>query len=173
MKNSITAGLLLLSAFLISCQQNEKEPLSQVIERGLQRATGQALLMAKELESQEGAFPRSTNPDGTLMTSDYHWWCSGFFPGELWYLYENNPTEELKRFAELYTDRVEEYKNVTYTHDIGFVLNCSFGNGYRLTGNPHYADVMVTGSNSLITRYDERVAPYAPGILIPISGNFR
>ncbi len=157
MKNSITAGLLLITTLFMGCQQNEKEPLSQVIERGLQRATEQAILMAKELENQEGVLPRSTNPDGTLMTSDYHWWCSGFFPGELWYLYENNPTEELKKFAALYTDRVEDYKNVTYTHDIGFVLNCSFGNGYRLTGNPHYADVMVTGSNSLISRYNEQV----------------
>ena len=37
------------------------------------------------------------------------------------------------------------------------MLYCSYGNGYRLTGKPEYKDVMLTGANSLATRYDERV----------------
>ena len=73
------------------------------------------------------------------------------------YLYENNPTPELKKYAEMYTDRVEEVKNITYSHDVGFMLYCSYGNGYRLTGKPEYKDVMLTGANSLATRFDERV----------------
>ena len=95
--------------------------------------------------------------DGKLETSDYSWWCCGFFPGELWYLYENTPTEELKKYAEMYTDRIEEVKNITYSHDVGFMLNCSYGNGLRLTGNPAYKEVLITGANSLATRYNPRV----------------
>ena len=72
-------------------------------------------------------------------------------------MYENTPTDELKRYAELYTERVESAKDMTTTHDLGFMLYCSFGNGYRLAKNPHYLEVMTVGAESLATRYDERV----------------
>lgn len=128
-----------------------------MIERGLDVATQQALLMAKSLEDQEGRFPKTIKPDGTLETGGYSWWCSGFFPGELWYLYENNPTPELKKYAELYTARVEPAKNLTNTHDLGFMLYCSFGNGLRITGNPAYKDILITGAHSLATRYNPTI----------------
>lgn len=131
--------------------------MKQVVERGLNRATEQALLMAKELENQVDRLPKTINKKGELATSGYGWWCSGFFPGELWYLYENNPNETMKRYAESYTDRVEKAKNITDNHDVGFMINCSFGNGYRLTQNPRYKEVMITGANSLATRYNPNI----------------
>ncbi len=151
-------ALFFLTALCIALAGcNNQEPMSSVIERGLNVATEQAILMAKELENQEGRFPKTIKPDGTLETSGYGWWCSGFFPGELWYLYENNPTPELEKYAKLYTDRVEPAKNLTNTHDLGFMLFCSFGNGYRITHDPHYRDVLITGAHSLATRYDPTV----------------
>jgi hypothetical protein len=33
-------------------------------------------------------FPQSTNPDGSPRDMKSEWWCSGFFGGSLWYLYE-------------------------------------------------------------------------------------
>lgn len=157
MKTNFSAFFLIASIALFSCQSTNEEALSAVIERGLQVSTEQAVLMAAELENQEGRLPKTIKPDGTLETSDYGWWCSGFFPGELWYLYENNPTPELKRYAELYTDRVEPAKFLTNTHDLGFMLNCSFGNGYRLTGRPSYKEVMEVGAHSLATRYNPTI----------------
>lgn len=153
-------GLLsLFSAAIIlsACNGTKQEPLSSVIDRGLQVSTEQALLMAKDLENQDGKLPKAIGKDGKLQTSDYHWWCCGFFPGELWYLYENNPTPELKKYAEMYTARVEEVKNITYSHDVGFMLNCSYGNGFRITGDTAYQSVLITGANSLATRYDSIV----------------
>ncbi|MCD8267148.1 MAG: glycoside hydrolase family 88 protein [Parabacteroides sp.] len=158
MNKFLSYGVFAFTVLLSSCDsQPKQEPLADVIDRGLKASTEQALLMAKELENQEGRLPKTINKEGTLETSDYSWWCSGFFPGELWYLYENDPTPELKKYAEMYTDRVEEVKNITYSHDVGFMLNCSYGNGYRLTGKPKYKEVMLTGANSLATRFDERV----------------
>lgn len=152
--------LFLIAAFAIllpACSSNKSEPVSDVIKRGLDVATQQSLLMAKTLENEEGRMPRTIGKDGKLQTSNIYWWCSGFFPGELWYLYENQPAEELKKYAELYTQRIEDVKNVTNSHDVGFMLYCSFGNGYRITGNPAYKDVMVTGANSLITRFNPTI----------------
>ena len=130
--------------------------MAEVIERGLEVSKRQAVFLAKEVENQKGRLPR-TYEGGELKTSDYRAWISGFFPGVLWYLYENTPTDELKRYAELYTERVESAKDMTTTHDLGFMLYCSFGNGYRLAKNPYYLEVMTVGAESLTTRYDERV----------------
>jgi hypothetical protein len=57
----------------------------------------------------------------------------------------------------MYTDRVEPAKRVTNTHDLGFMLYCSFGQGYRLTGNRHYLDVIKEGTQSLLTRWNDRL----------------
>ena len=132
------------------------EPMTSVVERGLKAATDHAINMAKVLENQKGRFPKSIK-NGELETTDYSWWCSGFFPGELWYLYENTPTPELKRYAEMFTEQVEKAKNIKYSHDLGFMINCSFGNGYRLTGNEKYKEIMLTGANSLYSRYRPNV----------------
>ena len=143
-------GLCLLS----SCVgQPKAEPMDSVISRGLDRAAEQAVLMAKELENTEGRLPKSIK-DGKLETSNCYWWCSGFFPGELWYLYEYTQKPELKKYAELYTDRLEKVQYVTTSHDVGFMLYCSYGNGLRLTGNKQYRDVLVQGARSLSTRYN-------------------
>lgn len=150
----IAVPACLLSSCVVSIKE---EALPDVLERGLKRSVEQALLMAKELEDKEGRLPKTIAPDGTLETSSYAWWCSGFFPGELWLLYEDHPTAELKKYAELYTARVEPAKDLTNTHDLGFMLYCSFGNGYRITGNPEYKNTLLTGANSLATRYNPEI----------------
>lgn len=40
---------------------------------------------------------------------------------------------------------------------MGFKVYTSFGNGYRLTGNPHYKDVLLQAATTLTTRYKEKV----------------
>lgn len=145
----------ILTGFLFAPNKQE-EPLSGVIERGLNVSRQQTLLLAKELEAKENRLPK-TYENGVLQTANYKSWISGFFPGVLWYLYEDTPTEELKKYAELYTLRVMPAKDMTSTHDLGFMLYCSFGNGYRLTGNKSYMDVMKVGAESLASRYNDKV----------------
>ena len=91
-------------------------------------------------------FPQSTNPDGSPrnMTSD--WWCSGFFGGSLWYLYEFTKDPKWKEAAEKWTMAVEKEQYNTGTHDLGFMLYCPFGNGYRLTQNETYKNIMLNGN---------------------------
>ncbi len=157
MKNYLMAALVLLGMIVpttSSARSKKVEPIQDVVERGLQTATMHAINMAKSLEP--GRFPTSIK-NGKLKTSDYSWWCSGFFPGELWYLYENTPTPELKQYAEQFTAAVERAKNIKYSHDLGFMINCSYGNGYRLTGNEKYKEVMLTAANSLYSRYKPHI----------------
>ena len=148
--------LMLLVALFPMRSMAQEEPMSQVIESGLKRATSQSMLLANSLKDRKDQLPR-TYENGKLQTCRYDHWVSGFFPGVLWMLYENNGDEQLRHFAELYTNRVEPAKKLTNTHDLGFMLYCSFGQGYRITGNKHYLDVINEGTQSLLTRWNSKL----------------
>lgn len=136
---------------------SDKEALLSIVDSALAFAEKQSLLMAQKYENQEGRLPRSYE-NGEDISSDSRWWCSGFYPGVLWYLYENDKNPEILKYAKLYTDRVEREKYTTDNHDVGFMLYCSFGNGLRLTGDEHYKEVLLTGgAKSLATRYNANV----------------
>lgn len=150
--------LWLVSVLLlpIGLSAQETETLEQMIERGMNRAVTQSLFLAKTLESMPDLLPRTYENDA-LQTIRYDHWVSGFFPGVLWQLYEYTEDKELRRYAEMMTARVEPAKKMTVTHDLGFMLYCSFGQGYRLTGNQHYLDVINEGTQSLLTRWNPKL----------------
>ncbi|MFB0946677.1 MAG: unsaturated chondroitin disaccharide hydrolase [Oceanospirillaceae bacterium] len=102
-------------------------------------------------------FPQSTKPDGTPDNRKSDWWCSGFFGGSLWYLYEANQEDKWEKAAHDWTIAVEKEQYNTGTHDLGFMIYCPFGNGYRLTENEAYKPVMLTAAKSLSTRFDPKV----------------
>ena len=142
------AGLaVLLSSY------KQPEGMKSVVERGLSRSVEQAEYLAKSMESDNDSLPRSYTDRTGLIKSNSHWWCSGFFPGVLWYLYEAKGSPNLKRYAEIYTQRVADQQYTTDNHDVGFILMCSFGNGYRLTQTPSYVPILLKGAQSLSTRF--------------------
>jgi unsaturated chondroitin disaccharide hydrolase len=102
-------------------------------------------------------FPQSTNPDGSPRNMKSNWWCSGFFGGSLWHIYEFNKDSKWKEAAHKWTMAVEKEQYNTRTHDLGFMIYCPFGNGYRLTKNEAYKPIMLTGAKSLSTRFDPKV----------------
>ena len=151
-KRLILAFLFLLS-FSPLWGQTADESLEAMIERGLGRAGEQALILADNLKGKPDALPK-TFEKGELRLTSYRGWVSGFFPGELWMLYEATGNDDYKALAQAFTERVEPAKKMTSTHDLGFMLYCSYGNGWRLTGNPHYLEVIQEGTESLLTRWN-------------------
>lgn len=131
--------------------------MNEVINRGLSVAVTHSKAMAASLIDKEGRLPRSINKDGVLTTSGSKWWTSGFFPGQLWYVYEATKDDSLKHYAEKFTDRIKSEQYTTDNHDVGFMLYCSYGNGYRLTGNAEYKKVLLQGAQSLDTRFRSAV----------------
>ena len=97
--------------------------------------------------------PRNSEPDGTLNLVPSKDWTSGFFPGELWFLYEYTQNNFWKKKAQKHTDMLEKEKLNGSTHDMGFKVYCSFGNGYRLTQDEHYKEVLLQSARTLATRF--------------------
>lgn len=142
-----------IAAVLSSGCDHPPDRLQEEIIGSLDIAVEQYKAMALSLENKAGQLPKSYDSDGKLITCNPDWWVSGFFPGSLWYLYEYSGDNALKKMAEEYTGRVEEQQYNTGTHDVGFMIYCSFGNGYRITQNEYYRDVILTASKTLSTRY--------------------
>lgn len=101
--------------------------------------------------------PQSVLPDGRLRDMPSSWWCSGFFGGSLWYLFEYTKNEQWKNSANIWSMAIQKEQYNTSTHDLGFMLYCPFGNGYRLTGNQAYKQIMLHGAESLSTRFNPQV----------------
>lgn len=86
-------------------------------------------------------------------------WASGFYPGSLWYLYEYARDQKWpdaqawRARAETWTAGLESQQFNSSHHDTGFVMFDSYGNGYRLTGNPAYLPILNRTAQSLASRY--------------------
>lgn len=153
MNKSLIASALAVLAFACAPKEGSME---KIVTHALDRSVEQYMKMAETLLPQDSLLPR-TFVNGELITSGSEWWCSGFFPGSLWYLYEYSGNDSLLEYAKKFTARVEKEKYTTSNHDVGFILNCSFGNGLRLTGDSSYAGVLVTGAGSLSTRFSDHI----------------
>ncbi|HOB84549.1 MAG TPA: glycoside hydrolase family 88 protein [Bacteroidales bacterium] len=151
-------NILLISVILIvvsSC--NKPKTIDKIIDESLAFSMKQYSLMYDVMKEKPDLLPRTLDTTGALVTAKSNWWTSGFFPGSLWYLYEYSKDVKFREAAEAMTSRIEKEKDNTGTHDLGFMLYCSFGNGLRLTSNESYRDVLLTGAQSLITRYHPNI----------------
>ncbi len=102
-------------------------------------------------------FPRATGPDGRWKEVPITDWTSGFFPGTLWYQYEYTEDTQYRDAAHRWTAKLEPIQFFTENHDIGFMIFSSFGNGYRLTGEPSYRDILLQAARTATLRYDPTV----------------
>lgn len=150
-KKTLIISLVLLACFASSACAVSKG-MKKVVDEALDFSVKQSMSMFSEMQGQVGILPR-TAKDGKMITCESPWWTSGFYPGTLWYCYEYSNDPQVRAAAEEMTSRVEKQKYTTSNHDVGFIINCSFGNGYRLTHNEAYREVIETAAKSLSTRF--------------------
>lgn len=121
-------------------------------DRVMNVATQQALAMHSELDNDR--MPRTLDSDSTLLTSGIEWWCSGFFPGTLWNIYRYNGNDTVLRAAIDETAKLLPILHGVTDHDIGFQVNCSFGEGFKLTAEPDYKRMMLNAADTLAARFN-------------------
>ena len=71
----------------------------------------------------------------------------------MWYMYELTNDNKWKDLGIKYTETLDSIKYLKWHHDVGFMIYCSYGNAYRLTGNPAYKDVIIETAKSLSSRF--------------------
>ncbi|WP_315815774.1 glycoside hydrolase family 88 protein [Paraflavitalea speifideaquila] len=149
-------GTLLLTGLISLCllSFNKGGNDAPFINDNFTYAGKQLKNMLKETGPAKNAFPRSINAGGKLVTTNMYDWTPGFFPGSLWYTFEYSKDPALKTAALHWTEQLEPLKTFTEHHDLGFMMYCSYGNAYRLTGNKKYKDILVQSAHSLSTRFN-------------------
>ena len=133
-----------------------RQQLRVSLKKALDVAVAHEKAQAETLFDRADEMPK-TFEKGELVTANIRWWTSGFFPGSLWLLYEHTGDDKLREYAEHFTARLESLKDYRGTHDLGFMVFCSYGNGYRLTGNEAYKEIINEASASLATRFNPTV----------------
>jgi unsaturated chondroitin disaccharide hydrolase len=156
---TITAIIILI--INIGCASSKKvvyEPdkgLLKTIDQNFTLASNQYKLLAKNLPADK--FPKTYFPaTGKYEFSNSGWWCSGFYSGTLLYLYEQTKDTALYNEAMRNLKVLEKEKNNTTTHDLGFMMYCSFGNAKRIAPKPEYNDIILTSARSLSTRFNPK-----------------
>ncbi len=154
MKKSLIVSLCLIVLATHAQQVDQKQ-----VWQGVEKQT-ELLLTAIPLAKNGNnnlVSPRSLDAKGNLVLTQAVKWISGFFPGELWYLYEYTGDPKWQQQARTFTANIEKEKYNGGTHDMGFKIYCSFGNGYRLTKDEAYKAVIIKAAQTLSTRFNPTV----------------
>lgn len=146
----------LLFGFLIPGSNAQAQSGKALLKNDIAVAEEQYREMLKDSRDLT-RFPRTTAPDGARKYTGVGDWTGGFFPGSLWYIYEFTGKTEWKDAAQRWTEALAKGQYNTVHHDVGFVMYCSYGNGYRLTKNPEYKKVLLQSAESLSSRFDPKV----------------
>jgi unsaturated chondroitin disaccharide hydrolase len=151
--------LTTLPSILLAASSTASKPATpaapELIAENIAYAAAQYTRLLERLKDTD-RYPRSFE-HGRLRLVRPTDWTSGFLPGSLWYLFEATGDTRWRDAAQRYTEGLEELKDHKGTHDLGFMLYCSYGNGLRLTGDPKYREVLLTGAESLSTRFNPKV----------------
>lgn len=126
------------------------------IKKEFKFAGEQVNYMLSEIERAEvkpGQVSPRTFENGKLKLVVSKDWTSGFFPGILWYLYEYTGDAKWLAQAKNFTAKLEKEQFNKGTHDLGFMIYCSYGNGFRLTKDEAYKGVIIQAAKSLSTRF--------------------
>lgn len=160
MKRQFIYSFLALAAIVLCMAAVSRK--DDLIRKSFQHAEQQTRVMLSSVAEalQNGSKVKNVTPvaprtlrDKDLVLVPARDWTSGFFAGELWYLYEYTHAKAWRQEASTFTAKLEGEKMNGKTHDMGFKMYCSYGNGYRLTKNPAYADILVQAAKTLTTRF--------------------
>jgi len=159
MKLQILGGLF-VTLLMVNCGKKKEAKLETGFDVDAQLSyCVQQASDALKLVKNEGDIPRNIAPNSKdWRYVQYIDWTSGFWPGELWYLYEFNNEKTWEQSADKFTQYLKPLSVTTaLDHDLGFQVYNSFGNGYRLTQNPEYKDVILKTADTLATLFNPNV----------------
>jgi hypothetical protein len=123
------------------------------VQKELEESATQYLVMKKELNGAD-RFPKTYDKHTQqLKTSDAKWWCSGFYPGTLLYLHEATGNMELYGEALRMLRLLKNEQYNTDTHDVGFMMYCSYGNAERIAPRLEYREILINSAKSLCSRF--------------------
>ncbi|MBL0356550.1 MAG: glycoside hydrolase family 88 protein [Chitinophagaceae bacterium] len=158
MKIAICIFLVCCFSFIKNSAQNphQHKPdknLLKIIDQNMMDAAAQYKVLMKNLPADQ--FPKTYSPTtGQYEFSNSDWWCSGFYPGTLLYLYQQLKDTVLYNEAVRVLDLLKKEQFNTSTHDLGFMMYCSFGLANDIHPSLVYKEILLNSARSLSTRFN-------------------
>ena len=140
-----------LAPIIASCAGNN---INSLIDKDLKRAGEQLSLMSERFDTAV-VTPRSWD-NGVYKLLPKDWTC-GFFPGVYWLYYQLTGDKAMEKEALKFTARLSDIPAIKTTHDLGFMVFCSYGKQYEVEKDSISAAAIVEASNSLISRFDPSI----------------
>ncbi len=132
-------------------------PIKKVIKDHVRVADVQVKALAAASDNGTEVKIPHTFQNGKIKFVGKSAWTSGFFAGTLWEMYALTGDKTFADYAKRQTDNLEEIKFLTSHHDIGFMMNSSFGGALEyapdLVDQKAYKDVLIQSAKSLCTRF--------------------
>ncbi len=145
-----------LSCFAQHTSFKQDKNLLQTISSNFKNTATQYQFLMNNLPPDK--FPKTYQLNiNTLETSKSGWWCSGFYPGTLLLLYQQTKDKLLLNEANRMLDLLQKEQYNKNTHDLGFMMYCSFGNAEKTEPKPAYKQVLINSAKSLSTRFNPKV----------------
>ena len=150
----------LLSLLAIICLAACSRQVS-FADQALDYCVGKAIQAQSHLENDFMVSPRNIAPGDSVWSCRAvrpENWTIGFWPGILWYAYEASGNKDILNYAKGYTEALSFIaKRPAFDHDVGFIMFPSFGNGYRLTGEPSYKEAVLESAGRLAELFNPAV----------------
>ena len=113
----ISLAVFLSFLALASLGQTSKKAMKQLIDDNFSFAANQYKVLMKNVPPT--LMPRTYNPaKQELVTSNTKWWCSGFYPGTLWLIYDGTKDKAIREEAEKRLAILEDIKSYTGNNDL-------------------------------------------------------
>ncbi len=159
-------SLLALAALAVGCAGTATVTPEVSADDELAYCVAQTKRGIEGLKAEDGSIDYNMMPRN-ILGDETTWntrpalkseWCSGFWPGILWFAYEASGDEAIKEEASKFTQSLE-YLSVTpaYDHDLGFLVFNSYGHGYRVTQDPKYKEVILMTTDTMATLINDKV----------------
>lgn len=132
----------------------ENKELVNIINNDVNFAVRQYSLMLNQT-GRSGIVknPKTIDKMGRMVYIPTDDWCSGFFPGSMWYLYQLTGDKAWEKQARRYTESLDSIQYLKWHHDVGFMMGSSYLNGYRIHPTKEYKKVIIQTAKSLCTRF--------------------
>lgn len=151
-----TLGLLTVANFS-NAQKGKLQPnpnVVKLIDKNLKEASEQYKLLMQHVPND--SLPETFDKAGRWKSISPKNWVSGFYPATLFYLCGANPDSALYNEGIRKLKIMEPIKNYS-SHDIGFMMYCSFGNADKVNTEPAYKDILLASAQTLAKRFNPKV----------------
>lgn len=153
-KPSFTLSAFALSLLFLTGCGSQKKAETDFVQENIDHIVAQNTLQTDLIEKSGKVLnPRTIDKEGNIVYVPIDDWCSGFFPGSMWFTYNLTGDAKWLPLAAKYTEDLDSVKYLKWHHDVGFMVGCSYLQGYRLAGKEEYKDVIVETAKSLSTRF--------------------